>query len=183
MQTASVLTLQIMLCSSVLAQAYCPGRHQFTVGLTSNYNYNHTRWGVSGYVKWLLPSHAFEGHRAVLTAKATHSPSTDGGHFFHGFDHGNYNNTSAIHLLGGYRFHFWDKRRFAGPSARPGRHAWYLEGSAGATYVGYDHSFGVAVPPLIGSSFSSTFHLTVGYHASYGKRDINLIELGVAFSF
>lgn len=173
----------ILLSNGARAQQQDIDTHQFSIGLSSNHNYNHVRWGVSGFFKWQLPSRVVEGHRVVFTAKATHSPSTDGGHFFHGFDRGNYNNISAVHLLGGYRFHFWDKNRHAGPLLHPRRRAWYLELSAGGTYIGYDHSVAAAVSPVIGYSFAETFDLLIGYHGSFGKRDINLAELGAAFSF
>src|SRR5690606_5931269 len=118
---------------------------------------NH-RVGLSGHVKWLMPTHRPTANRFVFTAKATHTPPSNGP-FFSAFDQGKYDNISTVYAMVGHRINLFDKGWNASASDPAGNNAVYLEINAGAGYDGHHRNFGVALNPLIGYSFNQRFEL------------------------
>ena len=72
--------------------AYQPKSH-FEIGIGGISRVDFKRAGISGNVKWILPTKDEEGNGFLITAKATHLPSNKPGTgFFDGFDKGKSNN-------------------------------------------------------------------------------------------
>lgn len=158
--------------SAALAQS----RSQLAIGLGPNLNFDPSRVGISGYVKWYAPSLQAQHKGFVVTAKATHTPPGEGG-FFRVFDGGKYDNITTGHLLVGYRFDF--------PYGLPTEgKAFYLEPNIGAGLL-KPKIVAFSLAPQLGLAFNANWEGFLGYHGAWGNDSwsINLLELGAAYRF
>lgn len=180
-----LFSLAVGLMVGLVAQAQTgDDRHRFEIGLASHYNFDHTRVGASGSLRWLLPTKHRNNYRFLLTAKATHTPAADGG-FFQAFDNGKYDNISGLHLLAGYRINFFKDGLGGLQYEREHTRRFYVELSAGAGYVHHYGKTGPSVVPTVGYGIGQKVDLTFGYQGTYlsGVRDANLLELGLSYRF
>jgi len=171
--TGLFLAVCLMMALTVSAQQQ---RSQLAIGLGPNLNFDPGRVGISGYVKWYAPGLDMDHKGLVLTAKATHTPPSEGG-FFKVFDGGKYDNITTGHLLIGYRFDF----PYGLPTAGK---VFYLEPSVGAGLL-EPGNVGFSFSPQLGLAFDANWEGFLSYHGSWGSdsRNINLLELGAAYRF
>ncbi len=158
--------------------------NKLVLGLAANYAIGPDRFGVSGHAKWLFGCSDQSCGRFLITGKLTHTAPSNGG-FFNLFDQGKYDNISAVHLMGGYRHHFYDTQPYI--SATSGGNGFFVEGNAGVSYIGHERVWGLGLNPVVGFSTESGLELTVGYQgvlvAQQDKSHLHLLEVGVSYRF
>lgn len=168
-----------------LAQDKSDSNHRFALGLWGHYHMENHRLGLSGHVKWMLPSQHSTGNRFLLTAKASHTAPSDGS-FFSAFDNGKYDNISAVYLMAGHRVNWFDKGWRAAATDPPGNNAAYLEFNVGAGYNGHVRRYGLGLNPVIGYSFDQRFEVNMAYQGLFvknGYSNVNLLEVGIGYLF
>ncbi len=160
---------------------------RLALGLAIHQNFIASAFGISGHAKWLFPAMYSTSGRFLITGKLTHTPDSIGG-FFSAFDAGKYANISAVHVMGGYRYHFYDSYEFIS-STESGNDGFFMEGNAGLSYVGHRRVFGVALNPVVGFSSEFGLEFTVGYQGTLpvqpgpDKPGLHLAELGFTYRF
>ncbi len=166
-----------------IAQEKSDPAHRFSIGLLGHYHTEYHRFGLSGHVKWLLPTQHPTANRFVITAKASHTAPSNGP-FFSIFDDGKYDNISALYLMGGYRVNLFDKARIPLPSAPVGNNSVYLELNVGAGRYDLHGGYGVALNPSVGYSFNQGFELTMAYQSLVMKKNStnqHFLEIGIGY--
>ncbi len=154
--------------------AYQPKSH-FEIGVGGISRVDFKRAGISGNIKWILPTKDEEGNGFLITAKATHLPANNtGGGFFDGLDKGKFNNTSSLFLMVGYRVYILD-------NPKPNSNL-FFEFNLGLAQEGTLKT-GIGINPLFGYQFSKHFAITLGAQASIVKNPSNLWELGLSYRF
>jgi len=154
--------------------AYQPKSH-FEIGLGGAVRVNFKRAGLTGNLKWVLPTKDEDGNGFLITAKATHLPATNkGSSFFSAFNEGKANNISAVYLMGGYRLYILD-------NPKPNSNL-FFEFNLGIAQVGLNNT-GLGINPLFGYQFSKHFGLTLGVQALILKNPAHLGELGLSYRF
>jgi len=175
-----------LLQSSVSAQTgsdaqeaiYQPKSH-FEIGIGGIARVDFKRAGVSGNIKWVLPTHDEEGSGFVITGKATHLPADNGAGFFSAFGMDKTaNNISTLYLMVGYRQYLLDHHK---PNTNL-----FFEFNLGLAQVGIRKptaNTGVAINPLFGLQFSKHFAATIGVQALIVKRYAHVAEIGLSYRF
>jgi len=153
--------------------AYQPKSH-FEIGVGGISSVNFKRAGISGNLKWVLPTKDEDGNGFLITLKATHLPATNGSGFFSAFNEGKANNISAVYLMGGYRLYILD-------NPKPNSNL-FFEFNLGIAQVGLNKT-GVGINPLFGYQFSKHFGLTLGMQALIVKNPIHVGEIGFSYRF
>jgi len=128
------------------------------------------RYGVSGAAKMMLKAHQNKDvyNEYVVTFKASHSAATNGG-FFKGFDGGNYNNISALLLMGGYRFNF-GVPRYMVHHFNDDVGGWFIEVNAGVSYIHYSRTWAPVVSPVIGYAIAPKVDLVTSFVGSWALK-------------
>lgn len=175
----------LLLQGSAHAQIGIYDLHRITINLTSHYNLQKDHAGVSGYGKWFFPSNHPTGNGFFASFKGTHTPPTNGGPFHSMFDQGQWDNITAVYLLGGYVFNLATFDKYPGANMRRRFTHVFLEVNGGASYVGHYRDYGPSWGTAIGISFSTGFEVTMGYQGVYSPThpNLNVVELGVGYGF
>ncbi|SEL25566.1 hypothetical protein [Parapedobacter koreensis] len=182
-----VLLSSLLYQGKVTAQSWRQGgvlEDRLAIGLAANYNTGEARFGISGHAKWLFPPRYRTSGRFLITGKITHTPDSTGG-FFTVFDQGKYANITVAHLMGGYRYYFYDTYQYIGPVT--GGDQFFVEGNAGVSYIGYDMSVGPAINPVVGFSAEFGLEFTLGYQGVLAlqrdNKSLHLVEVGFTYRF
>lgn len=185
MKTSIVIIALCFAHALVLAQDKSDPHHRFAVGLWGHYHTENHRLGLSGHLKWMLPSQHPTANRFLLIAKVSHTAPSSGS-FFAAFDNGKYDNISAAYLMLGHRINWFDKGWRKAAIEPPGNNAAYLEFNVGAGYNGHVHQYGIGLNPIIGYSFNQRFELSMAYQGLFVKKgysSLNLLEVGMGYRF
>lgn len=185
MKTFIVAIALCVVHALALAQEKSDPNHRFAVGLLGHYHTENHRLGLSGQVKWLLPTQHPAASRFLFTAKVSHTAPSNGS-FFTAFDDGKYDNISAAYLMIGHRINWFDKRWRAAASDPAGNNTAYLELNVGAGYNGHLARYGLGLNPVIGYSFNQRFELSMAYQGLFVKKgyaNLNLLEVGLGYRF
>ncbi|MFC3196346.1 hypothetical protein ACFOET_01845 [Parapedobacter deserti] len=185
MKTCVIGALLVLIRFLLFAQEEPDPNHRLSVGLLGHYHATNYRLGLSGHLKWLLPSSHAGGNRFLFTAKATHSEPKNGP-FFSAFDNGKYDNISTVYLMVGHRINLFDKGWRASASTPVGNHSAYLELNGGSGYNGLHRRFGFALNPVMGYSFDQRFDINFGYQSLLVGTDypnLHYLEVGLAYQF
>ncbi|MGN6493972.1 MAG: hypothetical protein ACTHLE_18380 [Agriterribacter sp.] len=164
------------------------------------------RFGVSVDGKVMFRANANKDvyNEFVVTGKATHTPSINGGSFFSAFDGKQYNNISSLTALVGYRFNFGLPRHLSTSIDHIG--GAFIELNAGASYTNYiedyyyqpsetaptvttgkKRTWAPTVSGVAGYSVSKRLDIIASYTAAWpakeGKILLSLLGAGIQVNF
>ncbi|MGN6435057.1 MAG: hypothetical protein ACTHMM_00935 [Agriterribacter sp.] len=164
------------------------------------------RFGVSVDGKVMFRANANKDvyNEFVVTGKATHTPSINGGSFFSAFDGKQYNNISSLTALVGYRINFGLPRHLSTDIDHIG--GAFIELNAGASYTNYiddyyyqtsettpgvttrkKRTWAPTVSGVAGYSVSKRLDIIASYTAAWpakeGKILLSVFGAGIQFNF
>ncbi|MBX2921979.1 MAG: hypothetical protein KF746_07295 [Chitinophagaceae bacterium] len=132
---AMVIAMPAMTQNNPAVQAEFPGKSPRLAAAIQGYFTYPGRFGVSVDGKLMFRANANKEvyNEFVITGKATHTPSINGGNFFSAFDGKKYNNISSLTALAGYRINFGLPRHLSTNIDAIG--GGFIELNAGASYT------------------------------------------------